>query len=128
MKKITLFSSVLLVVIVTTLMSTGCVNNKKELLLACDSVNVKYSSDIKQIIENNCNNCHANDNYSNFGGGYKLGSYDDLIMQVDTTSGSNGGSLLFDVKVGRMPKGRSKLTDCEIAKIEKWIKDGALNN
>lgn len=128
MKKITLLSSILLVIITFTLITTGCVNNKKELLLACDSLKVTYKADIKPIIENNCNNCHASDNYTNFGGGYKLASYDDVVMQVDTTSGSNGGSLLFDVKSGRMPKGRSKLTDCEIAKIEKWIKDGAINN
>ncbi len=107
---------------------SSCANNKKELLSACDSVNVKFAADIKPIIENNCYNCHAAANYTNFGGNIKLENYDDIYSFVDTTVGSGGGILLFDVKTGRMPKGRSKLVDCETAKIEKWIKDGALNN
>jgi uncharacterized membrane protein len=128
MKRSGIILSIIACFFTISILLISCENNKKELLFACDSTNVKYSTTIKPIIENNCYNCHSTASASNFGSGIVLDNHTDVKAWVDITSGSDGGQLLQDVKSGRMPKGRSKLSDCEIAKISQWIKGGALNN
>ncbi len=108
--------------------TSSCVNNKKEVLFACDSINVKYSSEVITILANNCYNCHATNTASSFGSGIILDNYASVKNWVNTNPGSNGGLLLQNIKTGRMPKGAAKLNSCDIAKVNKWIVDGALNN
>jgi mono/diheme cytochrome c family protein len=108
--------------------STSCENNKKEILFACDSINVTYGAQVKVILENNCYNCHGTNTASSFGSGIKLDSYSSVKNWVNTNPGSNGGILLQNLKTGRMPKGAAMLNSCDIAKVSKWIADGALNN
>ena len=119
-----IFSICFLVVLTTS----SCENNKKEILFACDSINVTYSAHVKIILENNCYNCHGTNTASSFGSGIKLDSYSSVKNWVNTNPGSNGGILLQNLKTGRMPKGAAKLNSCDIAKVSKWIVDGALNN
>lgn len=106
----------------------SCSNNKKELLFVCDSIHVKYSVNVKPILQNNCYNCHATSTAPSFGSGIILDNHTDITTWVNTTVGSDGGLLLQNLKTGRMPKGASKLNSCDVAKIAKWIRDGALNN
>lgn len=111
--------------------STSCVNNKKDVLFACDSTNVSYSKTVKPILQNNCYNCHSAANATTLGGGNVLDNYADVIFWVDTTSGGDGGILLGNIKHtgNAMPKPpASKLSDCDIAKIGHWISEGAKNN
>jgi mono/diheme cytochrome c family protein len=113
------------------LFSTGCVNNKKDILFGCDSTNVSYSKTIKPILQNNCYRCHSAANAPSLGGGNGLDNYISLINWVDTTAGSDGGILLNDVKhIGNsMPKPpAAKLGTCDIAKIAHWISEGAKEN
>ena len=115
-----------------SIFSTSCSNNKKDVLFGCDSVNVKFSTTIKPILANNCDRCHSTATGATFGNGIFLDSYTEITAFVDITSGSDGGILLNNIKhsagANPMPKGSAKISDCEIAKISKWIKDGALNN
>lgn len=119
----------MLVGITALIFSTSCENNKKEVLYRCDSTNVSYSKSVEPILKTNCYRCHSTAN-SGSGGGTILDNYAALFTNnfVDTTA-IDGGTLLNDVKhIGNpMPKS-GKLSDCDISKIEHWIKEGAKNN
>lgn len=89
----------------------------------CDTINVKYSTHIEPIINTYCKGCHSGTSPS---GGLKLTNYAEVMLKV------NEGSFLGSVKGtfgwSSMPKGTTKLSDCNIRKIELWIQSGALNN
>lgn len=102
-------------------------NNEQDLLgdVVCDTTAVKYSTDVSQIISTNCLICHSNG--STLGGGIELEGYNNLKAHMGP-----GGRLIGAINhlpgYSAMPKGLSKLSNCDIAKIEKWNSDGAPNN
>lgn len=130
MQKIKLFLALGIVTTVSLLLNTSCENNNKEVLYGCDSLNVSYSKTIQPLLSANCYKCHSSANASSLGGGTVLDSHTDLITWIDITPGSDGGILLQDIKhLGNpMPKSASKLSSCDIAKIEHWIFEGGKNN
>ncbi|MES2616484.1 MAG: hypothetical protein V4613_01315 [Bacteroidota bacterium] len=107
----------------------GCKSDNAEELypakVACDTANLNYNS-IKPILVNNClgSSCH---NSTDKGGGYILEDYAGTLIAVN-----NNNKLLRSIKhdqgVSFMPKGAAKLSDCDIAKIEAWIKRGSPEN
>lgn len=91
--------------------------------ISCDtSQSITYTNSIKQIFDTYCVGCH---NANNMGGGYALDSYAGCV------NCANSGRLLGAIKwlsgFSPMPKGGSKLSNCNIAKIEKWINSGKPN-
>ncbi len=128
MYKKSVLGTVISICFFIVLTTTSCESNKKEILFACDSINVKYSTEVKNILQNNCYNCHATATASSFGSGIVLDNYAGVKNWVNSNPAGNGGLLLQDIKSGRMPKGASQLSSCDIAKVSKWIFDGALNN
>ncbi|MBK7763444.1 MAG: hypothetical protein IPI46_08720 [Bacteroidetes bacterium] len=91
---------------------------------SCDtSGEMKYTTHIVPIIQTNCAGCHSATNMS---GGIDLTNY----LGVLTTA--NNGSLLGSINhltgYSAMPKNGSKLIECDITKIQKWITNGAQNN
>jgi hypothetical protein len=90
---------------------------------ACDTTNVTYSQTIAPIMAANCNVCHstaiANGNVitDTWEGLSVVAKNGQLWNAVDWTDGVNN-----------MPQGGSKLSDCNLAKINIWIKAGSLNN
>ena len=131
MKKTSIIFSAFVCIISFTFFSVSCVSNKKEVLFGCDSVNVKFASNIKSILANNCDRCHSTANGATFGSGIIMDNYNEILVFVDTSMGGDGGVILRNVQhaagANPMPKG-GKISDCEIAQIAKWIKDGAPNN
>jgi mono/diheme cytochrome c family protein len=104
---------------------SSCYYDKEELLygsIPCDTVNVKYSVQIKNTLQASCFTCHGGSAAS--GGGIQLGDYVSLKKVADN------GSLLNAItrSVNTMPKGGAKLPDCKIAEIRAWIQNGAPNN
>ena len=89
----------------------------------CETNGITYSGIILPIIENNCYSCH--DAANNFGG-ITLEGYTQLKSYVD--NGSLLGVIRHDSGFSPMPKNLAKLLDCEIAKIETWINNGAPDN
>jgi hypothetical protein len=89
----------------------------------CDTANVTFSLSVKPIITNKCQGCHS---ASSPGGGYDLSTYTGVKTTV--TNGKLWGSVNFLTGYSAMPKGGSKLSTCELAKIKKWIDAGAPNN
>lgn len=101
-----------------------------ELLLNnnCDTtITISYQTHIKPILSGSCganNNCH---NASGAGGGYVLENY--AGVKNAATSGKLLSSITWDGNASQMPKGSlGKLSDCSIAKIQKWVEQGALDN
>lgn len=83
----------------------------------CDTNTVTYELSVKPILENNCFSCH---NSGNTSGGIDLTDYTKL-----TSLAANGallGSISHFNGFSPMPQGGNKLSDCDIAKIDKWIR------
>lgn len=127
MTKRTLFFLLLLISAYSLFSLNSCVNNKKEVLFGCDSTNIKYATIVAPILVNNCYQCHSASNSPTLGSGINLEGYNNVRNWVNPNS-PDGGILLVDITTGRMPKNLPKLSDCDIAKMNNWIKNGALNN
>ena len=95
---------------------------------------VKYSSDISNIIASNCgsSNCHG----SNASQSSLIG-YDAMMNYGDIKAGSARKSKLYKVITGKglngvsnkmPPKGNGDISDHEISLIYVWIEQGAKNN
>ncbi|HAY89569.1 MAG TPA: hypothetical protein DCY51_09025, partial [Bacteroidetes bacterium] len=96
----------------------GAKNNKCN---ECDTTNVSYSVQVTSIM-NNCVSCH---NASSPSGNIRLDNYTNVKTQVD--NGKLIGSIEHKAGFSPMPQG-GKLSDCNIAIINKWLTEGALNN
>lgn len=91
---------------------------------SCDTTNVTYNNQIVKIIESHCKGCHSGTNPQV---GVSLIDYTSVKniaeFQVDSSS------LLFGVVnhsdgFVKMPYNQSKLSDCKITAIKKWIDGG----
>lgn len=89
---------------------------------SCDTSTVTYTNGVKQIFDTYCTGCH---NMSNQSGGYALDTY------MDCKNCANSGRLMGALKwlsgYSAMPKSGNKLSDCNIAKIQRWINSGKPN-
>lgn len=85
----------------------------------CDTVNVKFSTFISPLVQNKCQGCHTST-------APLLTNYTQIKASVQ--SGRFWGSVAHSAGYSAMPKGSGKLADCELSKINAWIKAGALNN
>ena len=84
---------------------------------------VSFSRDIFPIIQTNCLQCHDAKNHY---GGIVIENYTQIVES------GRSGELYNTIQISSngkayMPKG-GRLLDCEIALIQAWIKQGALNN
>jgi len=89
----------------------------------CDTSNVGYTKDIEPLLRNACYTCH--------GAGINLGNvtlegYGSLQPYI--ADGSLIGSVEHNSEFSPMPKGGTKLSDCNIKKMQVWINEGAINN
>lgn len=87
----------------------------------CDTLNMRYSVEIKQIFVDNCNSCHLPlaASYS----GYPFENYDQIKEIADN------GKLLDRINSQAAPMPQTGLMDkCNRLKIEAWVHDGAPNN
>ncbi|NOT37035.1 MAG: hypothetical protein HOP11_06630 [Saprospiraceae bacterium] len=89
----------------------------------CDSSNITLSGSVRPILDLYCGQCH---NSNDPQGNVDFRTYDELKAFVE--DGSLSGSINFVSPFSPMPKNSSKMPDCEIAIIDRWIKQGAPNN
>ena len=89
----------------------------------CNTANLTYATDIEPILQHNCYSCHRADVNN---GNVTLEGYTELKKYV--TNGKLLGAIRHDSGYQPMPKNAAKLGNCEIAKIEQWVNEGALNN
>lgn len=81
--------------------------------------NPTYAKNIKPLIDNKCNTCHAAQVTDQLGGGTILDSYDDFRSSVEY------GNTLRDIDTLRsMPKSSAPLTKGQIKLIYAWKNTG----
>ena len=104
----------------------GCESKNEEELFEneeCDTLNVTYNGNIEIILRNNCYECHAKAVAT---AGVILEGYDNLILRVE--SGRFRGAVNHLEGYIPMPKDRGFLPECDLAKINIWLDNGAPNN
>lgn len=93
---------------------------------SCDTTGmITYANQIAPLLKTNCgtsNSCHSSNNTS----GYTLSTYSGVRAVV--ANGRLMNSINWTGSAIRMPQDASKMNDCKIATIQKWIDAGALNN
>lgn len=115
-------------VLFTASLLSSCYYDKEDLLYGssanCDTTTVStYSGTVVTLLTANCTGCHSTASPS---GGIALDNYTAVKAQV--TNGKLMGSITQSTGYSAMPKGGAKLSDCNIAKIQKWVNAGAPNN
>jgi cytochrome c553 len=98
----------------------GALNNQCS--SGCDSSVFTYSGAVSVIMSTYCVGCH---NSNSLGGGIDLSNYTAVKAAA---LGRMMGSINHTAGYSAMPKGGAKLSDCQIAQIQKWIQAGTLNN
>jgi hypothetical protein len=83
----------------------------------CDTSNVTYNGTVYPIFNEHCIFCH---NSTDLTGGLDLTNYE--LVAYEASSG-NLITRLTATDTTRMPKNGNALSDCEIRKIEIWIRD-----
>lgn len=107
-----IYNKVLIVGIIAMLLAlVGCRQDHKPSVVpsntdSCVTSNITFA-DVKPIFDRNCNGCH-----------------DDLVTEADAKAWGNFpsivGAIKHDPAYVAMPLRGTKLTDCEIKKIEAW--------
>lgn len=107
---------------------SACYYDSEELLYGitpenCEITTVKYSAEVKNILQNNCYACHSV--------GSNLGN---LLLDNYTAArnAANNGSLLGSVNhqagYSPMPQDAPKLLSCDIQALQTWLDEGTPNN
>ena len=92
----------------------------------CDTTStVTYSGTIKPLLDATCTSCH---NASSPSGGINIDGHTSLKNYITNAKDFFIGSIKHTSGYSAMPKGSTKWSDCNIAKMEKWINAGMLNN
>lgn len=111
---------------VLTVWFISCENQNEEELFGktdCDTNQVSYSGYIEPLLENHCYRCHAG---ANLIAPFSLEGYENVKIRVVT--GQLHGALNHKDGYQSMPRGRPKLPDCDLFKIDSWIREGAQND
>jgi hypothetical protein len=105
---------------------TGCYYDNEQALYPgtkCDTANVTFSGSVAPVFNAYCITCHNNVSPSN---NIDLSTYQGAVAAVNT--GRLVGAITWAPGYFQMPKGGSQLSQCDISKIEVWIKAGMPNN
>jgi len=97
--------------------------NNTDCSLPCDSDNTSFAADIFPIIKNQCLGCHQP---SNPLGDVNLEDYSHI--RAFAANGQLLGTINHTLGYEAMPTENQKITDCQIAMINNWIVEGALDN
>ena len=115
-------------VLVGMVMFTSCyydVLEERYPATECVTDNLSLQANIVPILERNCYVCHSTTDGPN-NGNVILEGYTELFKYAD--SGQLSGAINHRSGFAEMPKEKPKLSDCDIAKIDQWIADGAPDN
>lgn len=120
--------------LIAMFIAAGCYNDKADKLYpepgtpggsTCDTANISYSATVKPVVDQYCglSGCHdaATPSF-----GYDLTTYAGLKMAH--TNGRLLGAIHQQTGFQPMPKGMSKMSDCNLNKITAWVNQGTLNN
>ncbi len=107
---------------------TGCYrDNEKDLYPVtgtCDVAGVTYASTVAPILQSNgCISCHSGAAPS---GNISLQTH--ASVRAVAINGKLYGAISHTAGFSPMPKGGSRMSDCNILKIKAWIDAGSINN
>jgi uncharacterized membrane protein len=109
------------------LIMTSCYYDHEALLYEngpCEiPVSPSFTTDVLPLLNARCNNCHAGTSPS---AGIKLNTHAEVMKYVN--NGSLMGSINHSSGFSAMPKNGSKMSACDINKIQSWIDSGASDN
>lgn len=113
--------------IFSTLYLVSCTNDKQTINPSsnntiCDT-SFAFNTRINVILENQCYGCHGASDVN-----FPMKPFSKLQTAALATNSLFLKSIKHQTGVSAMPKNSPKLSDCDITSIEKWIKNGALNN
>jgi mono/diheme cytochrome c family protein len=104
---------------------TGCYYDNEEDLYpgsnSCDTSKVTYSGTVAPVFATYCNSCHSGNNPS---GAISTDNYNSVKTNISVIN----GAIKHQSGYSPMPKGSSKLSDCDLAKIDIWVRQGMPNN
>lgn len=109
------------------------------LLAGCgDQAEVSFKRDIKPIFDQHCIECHLNGGQGHQASDFIVDSYESVMKGTKfgpvVVAGDPLSSSLYRLVAGevdesiRMPHQKDPISDAKIAKIERWISQGARNN
>lgn len=84
----------------------------------CDTLNVTYTGTVYPILNQNCISCHSGASPS---AGLDFTNYETIAIIAE--NGSLLGVIRHEQGFSPMPQNSAKLSDCDIAKFEIWIRD-----
>jgi mono/diheme cytochrome c family protein len=124
----TLFS--IFIISVTLAFFSSCYYDKEELLYGsgnapCTDTTgaVSYAQKIVPLFQQYCYSCHS----GNFpSGNIVMGTY--TSDKAIALNGKLMGSISHATGYSPMPKGMAKMSNCQIAVVQKWIDSGMQNN
>lgn len=91
---------------------------------ACDTIDVKFATEILPIMNKYCTTCHSGNGAS---GNVRLSTYNEV--RTEALNGKLFGTVAWLDGYNKMPFGATnKIPDCDIKKIKAWVDAGALNN
>jgi uncharacterized membrane protein len=131
MQKVFLSLVNLTICFIVVISLNGCYYDVEEELypnsssLACDTSNVRYSVEVKGILDTRCNGCHSGANPS---ANIQLGTYAGVKSYLDASSARFLSSINQDGNASSMPQNQPRIPNCEISKISIWIAAGYPEN
>lgn len=117
-----------LLTLVITLNIFSCTSDKPSVTpnntsnLTCDTT-FAFGTRINTILQSQCYGCHGERDIN-----FPMQPFSVLQSRVLASNSLFLKSIKHESGASPMPKGRAKLSNCDIAAIEKWVKAGALNN
>lgn len=115
----------LVLVLMIAFAISGCYyDNEEDLYLGnspCDTTNVTYSASVAPIFASYCSTCHSG---SAPKGDIKTDSYTSVVANIARIQGAVNHRPGFL----EMPQNGGRLSECDLTKIDIWIKNGMLNN
>lgn len=118
------------IIIICTAFLSSCYYDSQENLYptlkdpCSDTTNVTYSGTIVSIIDSKCLGCHKTATAEN--SNVQLSTYENVKVFVNNKQFMN--SINHVGGVTPMPKDLSKLDNCTIIALTKWVNAGAPNN
>ncbi|GAA4039329.1 hypothetical protein GCM10022409_26190 [Hymenobacter glaciei] len=103
--------------------AAGCTYSHGDPAPACDVARetITYSAVVAPIFAANCLRCHGSTVANVIGGGNDFGSYAALSRYPQN---SLLGSVRHEAGYSPMPQNSSKLSDCDIKRLEAWYAQG----
>lgn len=128
-KKFVLVAACLLVGIIVF---NGCFYDKADQQYpssgGCDTINIRYSVEIKAILDEHCKTCH--DGTASISGInlYDYSTISGLALDEQFTYGTLLSAVMHQGGAPTMPQTGTMLQDCDINKIAAWVHSGAPDN